>query len=48
MMEIDDAIKHCEEVAERQERASGFWSKGSTNYKNSRNESSTGMVECTI
>lgn len=34
MIEIDEAIKHCEEVAERQERASNFWSKGSKNYEN--------------
>lgn len=33
MMEIDEAIKHCKEVAERQERASGFWSKESRHYK---------------
>ena len=34
MMEIDEAIKHATEVAERQERASSFWHKGSKNYEN--------------
>ncbi len=33
-MTIDEAIKHCEEVAEKQERASSFWQKGGKTYKN--------------
>jgi len=32
-MTLDEAIKHCKEVAERQERASSFWSKESRHYK---------------